>query len=68
MAKTFVLSDEQEQQYIAWATEHQKICCARPDGFMGLYQFLFFPTGIGDSASVKCPCGETKYLDAGEID
>jgi hypothetical protein len=65
MAMTFKLSDEQEQQYVAWATEHQKTCYVRPDSFMGLYEFLFFPCGIGDSASVKCPCGEKKHLDAG---
>jgi hypothetical protein len=64
--KTFTISEEQEAQYLAWAGEHYKTCNYRPDSFGSLNSFSFMPSGIGDSAHVHCPCGEKKYLDAGE--
>lgn len=63
--QTFTISDEQEKQYTEWATEHQKTCKARPDFSCALYSFIFVPSGLGDSVTVKCPCGDSIYLDAG---
>ena len=63
---TFTISEKQEAQFKAWAGEHYKTCNYRPDSFGSLNSFSFMPSGIGDSAYVHCPCGEKKYLDAGE--
>jgi len=29
---------------------------------------VFTPNGLGDGISVKCPCGERVFLDAGDED
>lgn len=66
--RPFTLDDKQEAQYIAWATEHQKTCVARPDFSCALYTFMFTPSGLGDNIHVQCPCGEKIYLDASDGD
>jgi len=68
MARTFTISDKQEAQFVAWKTEHQKTCTARPDFSMALYSIVFVPSGLGTSATVKCPCGGEIYLDADDVD
>jgi hypothetical protein len=65
---TFTISDEKAAQYKAWSEEHRKTCGARPDMSMALYSFVFTPNGLGDGISVKCPCGERVFLDAGDED
>ena len=66
MARTFVISDEQEQQFVTWKQKHEMTCPAKPDFSMALYSIVFTPSGLGDDVTVKCPCGAKKFLDAGE--
>lgn len=63
MARTFTIDDKQEAQFTAWSDEHRKTCNARPDFSMALYSIVFTPSGLGDSVTVKCPCGATVYLE-----
>jgi hypothetical protein len=63
--RTFTLNDTQVEQYSAWQEEHRKTCKVVPD-FSGAHcKVIFVPSGLGDSATVECFCGEKKYLDDG---
>jgi len=63
---SFTIDDAKEKQWLEWRAEHEKTCPAKPDVSGACYTICFTPNGLGDSITVKCPCGGNIYLDAGD--
>ena len=56
----FSLTIDEQREFKKWEETH---CCGNePDWIGGKYTFSFHPTNLGTACSVKCMCGEEKWL------
>lgn len=61
--RTFTIYGKCYEKLLAFEKKHKESCLDKyGDTFGSLFSYTFVPSGIGDTVSVKCECGETLFL------
>lgn len=66
----FAANGAQVKAYREWDTAHNAVCklANAKTAIGGRITWMFTPTSINTVLTVKCACGEEKYLDDGSWD